>query len=1104
LFVYSKTDLVLPDVVPIKLERTYRPKDNQVRPFGIGTTDSFELFMVGDTNPYTYFDLITPDGSRIHFYRTSSGTSYSDAVYAHSSAGTSWYGATIAWNPSAFAGGSWVLTTKNGTKYYFPDGFGQTLPAKMAVLGISDRHGNKVTIARDSVGNITQVTSPNGRSIVFQHDSNNRFTQAQDNVGRTVSYQYDAVGRLQQVTDAAGGVWQYTYDSNNNMLTIQDARGITYLTNQYDSGNHVTKQTQADGSTYQFAWTFTANTAQPPYAVRGSLPAGGSSAAVLAFRGCSTCGEGFSQLLTQVDVTDPNGNIKRVQFGSTGYTSSITYALGRPEQQTYTYNYYADNLLQSVTDPLGRVTTYAYDANGNTTSVTRLSGTPNAVSTTMTYDSTFNQLLSITDALNNTTSFGYDTSGNLTSITDPLQHQTTMTYDSQGRLLTSTDAMSNTTSFSYYLADLASITDPLSRTTMRSTDAVGRLLSVTNPFGLKTTFAYSPLNQITSTADALGNVTGFTYDPNGNLLTVTDANLHTTTYAYDNMDRVLTRTDPLQRQESYTYNPNGNVNTFTDRKGQVTSFTYDGLDRKAFAGFGTAVSGGTTTYRSTIAYTYDGGNRLNQLTDSVSGNIFHGFDSLDRLSSETTSLGSISYTYDADGRRATMTVTGQPQVTYTYDNGGRVTQIVQGTNAVGFGYDNGNRRTSLTLPNGIVTSYAYDNASQLLGITYQLGTNTLGTLTYAYDFAGRRTQVGGSFARTGLPNTLGSATYDAANELTYWDATSLSYDNNGNLVNDGSKTYSWDARNQLTSLSGTVSASFQYDGFGRRIARNNVGYLYDGANSVQELIAGGVSANILAGEVDENFLRSDINGNWNFLSDALSSTTALSDAVGAVETQYTYEPFGNTTQTGAYVSNNNQYTSRENDDGGLYYYRNRYYSGILGRFISEDPMRFSVDFGNFYAYAWNDPVDYSDPFGLCPFCMFFEDAAVPIPPELIQEGSDLAAPKQSLPMPDGGRLDLTGKPHVDPATQEHIPTPHVHDPLPPFEEPYSQIPRGLNRVPRPATPEDFIKAIEHNRPGVPAIVDPGDLSGRKDKSGRQPNGHGRQSWDNCYRLGRCV
>jgi len=59
----------------------------------------------------------------------------------------------------------------------------------------------------------------------------------------------------------------------------------------------------------------------------------------------------------------------------------------------------------------------------------------------------------------------------------------------------------------------------------------------------------------------------------------------------------------------------------------------------------------------------------------------------------------------------------------------------------------------VTLPNGVTMAYGYDAASQLTGITYTLGSNTLGYLTYAYDLAGRRTAVGGSYARTNVPAT---------------------------------------------------------------------------------------------------------------------------------------------------------------------------------------------------------------------------------------------------------------------------------------------------------------------------------------------------------------
>jgi hypothetical protein len=54
-----------------------------------------------------------------------------------------------------------------------------------------------------------------------------------------------------------------------------------------------------------------------------------------------------------------------------------------------------------------------------------------------------------------------------------------------------------------------------------------------------------------------------------------------------------------------------------------------------------------------------------------------------------------------------------------------------------------------------LTSYGYDAASQLSAINYQLGNTSLGNLTYSHDLGGRRTNVGGSFAKTNLPAALG-------------------------------------------------------------------------------------------------------------------------------------------------------------------------------------------------------------------------------------------------------------------------------------------------------------------------------------------------------------
>ena len=153
---------------------------------------------------------------------------------------------------------------------------------------------------------------------------------------------------------------------------------------------------------------------------------------------------------------------------------------------------------------------------------------------------------------------------------------------------------------------------------------------------------------------------------------------------------------------------------------------------------------------------------------------------------------------------------------------------------------------------------------------------------------------------------------------------------------------------------------------GQRVGGATTQFLYDRANLVQEI--SGTTANLLAGlGIDEVFARTDSSGARHFLTDALGSTLALLDPAGAFQTQYTYEPFGKVTVSGPSSGNPFQYTGRENDGTGLYYYRARYYSPTYQRFASEDPIGFAAGM-NFYGYVANSPVVLTDPSGLDPRC----------------------------------------------------------------------------------------------------------------------------------------
>jgi RHS repeat-associated protein len=219
--------------------------------------------------------------------------------------------------------------------------------------------------------------------------------------------------------------------------------------------------------------------------------------------------------------------------------------------------------------------------------------------------------------------------------------------------------------------------------------------------------------------------------------------------------------------------------------------------------------------------------------------------------------------------------------------------------------------------------------------------------------------------------------------LTFNDKTIAYYDN-GNMTSVtnscGITTYTWDARNRLAGISGfnsdcsPLTASFRYDALGRRIEKTinakTIQYLYDGLDIIQEIKNGIVYANYIRTlNIDEPLARIKSDGTVRYYQqDGLGSVVALTDETGVIKTQYVYDPFGNVTVSGEPSDNPFQYTGRENDGTGLYYYRARYYNPELQRFISEDPIGLLGGINKF-VYVGNNAINSKDPFGLWEFCI---------------------------------------------------------------------------------------------------------------------------------------
>ncbi len=403
--------------------------------------------------------------------------------------------------------------------------------------------------------------------------------------------------------------------------------------------------------------------------------------------------------------------------------------------------------------------------------------------------------------------------------------------------------------------------------------------------------------------------------------------------------------------------------------------------------------------------------------NDCSGSYGFPYDNMGRLIGTTTHYAFLpghtftnTYAYDAASNRVSLSADGST-TTYQYDMLNRLSDL---TNAwaghFSLGYDSLSRRTALNRPNGINTSYSYDSLSRLLSVLHQAGGTTIDGAGYAYDAAGNRTsktnylnstneqytydliyqltQVTGSpgesYTYDAVGNRLSSAgvptySYNSSSQLTSTTVATFAYDYNGSTTSktdaNGTTGYAWDFENRLTSITlpnngGTVT--FKYDPFGRRIEKisptTTIVFAYNGANIVGEYDSAGNAVVLYAQGpgIDEPLALSKAGAISYYEADGLGSVTSLTDSSGSAVAAYTRDNFGKALTTADTIGNRFRYTAREwDDETGLYYYRARYYDPVLGRFITEDPTGVGGSISPF-AYTDNNPLRWTDPFGLIP------------------------------------------------------------------------------------------------------------------------------------------
>jgi YD repeat-containing protein len=248
LMILHKADFVFEDDPAMQFTRIHRNQDDRSRSFGIGGSDSFEIFLGGQMG--VAIDLIMEDGVRIHYNHLPPATGQTGDTYQ-----SGWDRAGRFQNTQlVFDGKIWRIKTADGWTYMFPY-TPNALPQNVTVLtGFIDPEGREYKMERDSFGALVAISSPSGKWLHFENDSEHRISKITSSHGRTVQYEYDAGGRMIRATDSAGHVDSYTYDEKGQMITAGHGAANLVLTNKYFPDGYIKSQVMGDGKKFEYSY----------------------------------------------------------------------------------------------------------------------------------------------------------------------------------------------------------------------------------------------------------------------------------------------------------------------------------------------------------------------------------------------------------------------------------------------------------------------------------------------------------------------------------------------------------------------------------------------------------------------------------------------------------------------------------------------------------------------------------------------------------------------------------------------------------------------------------------------------------------------------------
>ncbi|MFI9270214.1 RHS repeat-associated core domain-containing protein [Kitasatospora sp. NPDC052896] len=599
-----------------------------------------------------------------------------------------------------------------------------------------------------------------------------------------------------------------------------------------------------------------------------------------------------------------------------------------------------------------------------------------------------------TDSSGNNWTYSYDLRGRQTRSTDPDSGTVTQVYNPGGSLVSQTDARGQTIAYTYDLlgrktGSYQGSVSSANQLTAQAYDTVvkGQPASSTRYVGgaggtaytsnvLAYDTAYHPTKTTTTIpgTDIGQGSTPFTYtyqaayDPITGALTadnrsaVADIPAETVTYHYDVYGPLITfgsastTYDLSSDYDAYGRDIRSTVNPWGTQI--VLTNTYDestGRQLQQFVDKQTAATGSVqqTTYAYNPSGQVTGVRSIADNTPSSTDLQCFGYDYLGRLTTAWSDTGTLTLTPNPS-------VGGQGSCANSSPTSGA--QALAATTVGG--------------PAAYWQSYSYDasgNRTQFVQHDPSGNTSKDTTVTQSFPAAGT---VNGANGATAGPHALVSAS--SVTGAGTPAVTTTQYDQSGNTtqVTDPSGNQSkltWNSEGQLSQFSSPKAGNvtYIYDASGQQLEKQTPGYttvyLGDDELTYQDGTLTGTRYYSIPGGI--TLVRQGGKQTYEFADDHGSNTLSI-DGTSLAETRRPLDPFGNPRglQPSTWAGDKGFVGGLEDDTTELTTLGARFYQPSTGRFISPDPLTqpTSPQQWNAYAYANNNPVDSSDPTGLCP------------------------------------------------------------------------------------------------------------------------------------------